>query len=494
MLKPAWIPRFAIVALLVAGSVAIGVSLLKSLWSPSAPLVLSQQYYWSQARLGSAELEVFLSEDSCYSNTRTFLACVNSIQEMALNYDLLLDYDGVFRKFSMRDFSIVANEKSLLTSWEPYAPSLISHRQVNFTKLFSYLDRKYIQPQDRSLRISEGMNAFLSVYKDPHTYFIPIAMYKDNIVSDDSRSQSLGFSLRRLGARWIVQRVRSQSPADVAGLKKGDWLVAIEGQRAQSLSWSQLQKTMQDSEKKIVKLGVLRQGQYVRLNLIRDEVVYASVAASWSKENPTVGVISIRKFADETCSLTKKALEKLESERRLTSLMLDLRDNPGGLLREATCVSGLFLKSNSIVYSVSESTGSSSATDEVVRTEGQPLYDGQLSVLVNASTASAAELLAGALQDHRRAIIVGERTYGKGTFQEGHVWKKNEAVALFETQGFYYLPSGKTPQGVGVLPDVVVENKTGVPVERESDLYMYVLRDKQAPVLASKAEKKGMGL
>ena len=135
------------------------------------------------------------------------------------------------------------------------------------------------------------------------------------------------------------------------------------------------------------------------------------------------------------------------ADQSITGLILDLRDNPGGLLSEASCMAGLFMGENKKIYSIKYFDVSKESED--VYSQKEQVYSGPLLVLVNSVSASASELLAGAVQEYRRAIVVGSITFVKGTFQEIEPWNDSKKIGLFKTQGFYLLPSGESPQFYG---------------------------------------------
>ncbi|MEQ1724277.1 MAG: S41 family peptidase, partial [Pseudobdellovibrio sp.] len=182
-----------------------------------------------------------------------------------------------------------------------------------------------------------------------------------------------------------------------------------------------------------------RELSHVQYNIIHDSKKYA--------------VITLSKFNSGVCAEISLKLDQANKDQ-VSGLILDLRDNPGGQLGEASCIAGLFLGKNKKAYYVEYFDEKKS--NEVVLTSDEKIFDGPMVVLVNSFSASASELLAGGLQDYKRALIVGERTYGKGTFQEPQEWALKSKVSLFKTQGIYLLPSRNSTQLSGVKPDVVL--------------------------------------
>jgi carboxyl-terminal processing protease len=179
-------------------------------------------------------------------------------------------------------------------------------------------------------------------------------------------------------------------------------------------------------------------------------------------------LLTIHKFSKDTCVLARQHVIGL-MEQNIQGMLLDLRDNPGGQVEEAACVANLFLPRGTFLFETRylEITRTS---DRYVA-EKDLLYKGPLAVLINSGSASASEIVAGVLRDQNRAKLVGERSYGKGSFQDGKIWGPNPKIALFETEGLYYFPSGWTPQLVGLQPDVQVNFNLAENV-REEDLFL----------------------
>ena len=184
-------------------------------------------------------------------------------------------------------------------------------------------------------------------------------------------------------------------------------------------------------------------------------------------------LITLSKFNKGTCREVADSLKQAQKQNA-AGVVLDLRDNPGGFLDEAACMAGLFLGKNKKAYYVEYIDDLKS--NEVMLTSEDQAYGGPFAVLVNAASASAAESFAGAMQDYQRAVIVGQRTFGKGTFQEPEEWFLNEKISLFRTQGFYLLPSRNSTQLLGVRPDVEVAGTS--PQKREQNYFFNPIRKK----------------
>ncbi|HEY8271490.1 MAG TPA: S41 family peptidase, partial [Pseudobdellovibrionaceae bacterium] len=269
--------------------------------------------------------------------------------------------------------------------------------------------------------------------------------------------------------------VIENSSSFFAGLHKADVILSVNGQKASPLSPQELSESLHGEEGSMLKLTVLRHGEIKNITIVRTEQTLSTVSAGVLQGIKPVGVLTINKFAIESCIEVKNALKKLK-QQGIQGLLLDLRDNPGGQMEEASCVTSLFVGPNKKIYQVKFLVDEvqDDVQEEASFGSEEQQYEGPMAVLINSGSASAAEIVAGALQDYKRAVLVGERSFGKGSFQEGEAWSKNPHIAIFETKGFYYLPSGRTPQLVGLEPDVKVGLKDSFAL-REVDQFWYPL-------------------
>lgn len=474
--------RFFICSLFV---LAVGVSLfLSRSYSDKSSRVKSTESYWAETGLGPSALEDLLQDSTCVSSERYFLACTNAILSVAGRYDMTISSNGklVEQKHAMSPD--MSSEKQLLLPWKSfYANSYEQAQQISFMSLWKQLEASHIPEEQRSLMVGVGLNGFISVFRDPHTYFMPVAMFKEVISKADSRSTSLGILLGRHQGQYVIRKVIAGSAADTAGLKKGDALLSVNGQKISGLLQTRVNELLKGEVGSVTRLETARNGETKSYKLIRTEITVATVSTRVIDGLRPIGVVTINKFAKNACVKTKEALEMV-NKAGVKGLLLDLRDNPGGQMEEAACIASLFVGPEKNIFEIRYQDLSKPA--EFFSGSEDQIFTRPMAVLINASSASAAEIVAGALRDLNRAVLVGERSFGKGSFQEGEFWGQNKKIALFETKGFYYLPSGRSPQMVGLEPDVKVEFGD-VTVGREADQFMNPLKAPEKALRWAKA-------
>lgn len=434
----------------------------------------SADQYWSETGLDSKDLEALISNESCYSSQKSFLSCVNSISVMAERFGMVLNLDGTFRKIQTSDIKVRATEKKQLEPWTKLFDQPEVSSQVSFVSLWQELNQKYVQGPERSAVIAAGINGFLSIFKDPHTYIMPLAMYEEVVATSDTRQVSAGFIAKKDTEHLVVKKVFDGSPAELSGLKRGDRIVEINGTPVPSLLPSQISDLVRMRSAERLGLKVLRpldknQSKFTAkyFEVIKSEKTYPSVVSKLIEGNSRAGLLTIHKFSKDSCRQAKTQLVSLK-EQNIQGLMLDLRDNPGGQVEEAACILNLFVAEGTFLFET-RYLDLSKNSDRYFADE-EPIYKGSLAVLINSGSASASEIVAGVLKDMNRAKLVGERSFGKGSFQDGRIWASNQKVALFQTEGLYYFPTGWTPQLVGLEPDISVDFNN-LQNQREDELY-----------------------
>lgn len=431
--------------------------------------------YWQETGLKLSELEELLQPQLCASSERYFLSCANAVVSMAQRLGLQVTPAGKMTSLNFKD-EVQDSEKVQLASWKKFyqEKKLASLPvQVPFVQISRDLLARTQGKHHEAFYVGMGFNGFLSVFKDPHTYLTPMKYYQEVTSKPDGKTFSLGIILGREAEGFFLRKVQPRSAAEETGLKRGDRIVKINGKNVEALSLSQVLELLRSEPSQSVEISVLRQQKNLSFRLKRrmnsNEAVFSRLLPGKKK----LGLLSINRFTYETCDIVKKNLEELMAQGA-RGLLVDLRDNPGGLVEEASCTASLFVGQRKMfVLKYLDST----KEEEVFYGEHDKFFDLPVALLINSETASSAELFAGILKDYDRAVIVGERSFGKGSFQEGTAWFKNPSLTLFQTQGLFYLPSGKSPQAVGVEPDVEVLGKT-LTAEREAQMFLYPL---QAP-------------
>jgi len=442
--------KYVIFALLMS---AAGLYLgTRSGLAPEKAKVKSAEEYWAETELSSHALEELLGEDSCQSSERYFLACVNALESSAARFGLHLSQDGHWQA-SMKSEKSPASEKTTLAPWKALLSAKKEIPELPFLNLWRDFVAHHLKTSQISYAVGLGMNGFLSVFRDPHTYLLPADMYAEVVAKANPQSVSIGVVMGRNDTHYFIKKVIENSPSDQAGLKKGDLLLTLAGKEAANLSAQELGDLLRGEAGSVLEMEVLHHQEFKKITIHRREQALPTVSAKLLEGSSSLGVLTVNKFAIGACQQVKHELENLKTQG-MRGLLLDLRDNPGGQMDEATCVAGLFVGPDKKIYDI---RGLHPGADEEssFSSEAQ-VYQGPMAVLVNAGSASAAEIVAGVLRDYQRAVLVGERTFGKGSFQEGEIWAKNGKIAIFETKGFYYLPSGQSPQRTGIEPDVKV--------------------------------------
>ncbi|HTM08842.1 MAG TPA: S41 family peptidase [Verrucomicrobiae bacterium] len=345
-----------------------------------------------------------------------------------------------------------------------------------FTSILSIVKKNYVDDVNSKDLISGAINGMLSSL-DPHSAFLTPDLYKDLQMDTQGRFGGLGIEITvRNGVLTVVSPIED-TPAYKAGVKAGDQIIKIEDEFTKDMSLVDAVKKMRGNRGTKITISIKREGisELLNFNLLRDTIRVQSVRSRVLEEG--YGYIRLAQFQERTDRDLQKALEKLRDEKGgLKGLVLDLRNNPGGLLTQAVRVSDMFLDSGMIVY-----------TDGRLDSQKQKYFahkEGTWSnfpivVIINGGSASASEIVAGALQDHKRAVILGTKSFGKGSVQTILPLDDNSALRL--TTARYFTPKGRSIQATGIVPDIVIENPVVIPETKVEDKNRPILREENLP-------------
>ncbi len=321
-----------------------------------------------------------------------------------------------------------------------------------FARVLSYVENNYVEAVDEQKLVYGAIKGMLGTL-DPHTMFLAPDEYKDMKVDTSGEFGGLGIELAQEDGGIVVISPIDDTPAARAGILPRDKILKIDGEATKAMSTAAAVKKMRGPPGTKVQLTILRDGFTAPrdFTLLRDRVRIVSVEP---KLHPGgVGHVRIKNFQDRTDAYLKKALDELRKKnggKELSGLVLDLRNNPGGLLDQAVRVSDRFLTDGVIV--TTEGRNRTPEVEKAHPADTEAPYP--MIVLVNGGSASASEIVAGALQDHRRAVIMGQKSFGKGSVQT--VIDLEDGSGLKLTIARYLTPSGTSIQGRGIFPDAEV--------------------------------------
>lgn len=339
-----------------------------------------------------------------------------------------------------------------------------------FSDVFERVRADYVEPvKDKDL-VENAINGMLTGL-DPHSSYMNAKSYKEMQVQTSGSFGGLGLEVT--GEQGFVKVISpiDDTPAARAGMKANDLILSINGKTVQGLTLNEAVEKMRGAPASKIQLSIKRPGVDKPFDVtLTREIIKVAVVKS-HLEGGDIGYIRLTSFTEQSDSGIRSAIAELKAKagNKLRGYVLDLRNNPGGLLDQAVDVGQDFIHDGEIVSTRARHPEDSQRWDahDGDITGGLPLV-----VLINAGSASAAEIVAGALQDHRRAILVGERSFGKGSVQTVMPLPGDGAMRL--TTARYYTPSGRSIQGLGITPDVEVHDSRVAPpkigMEHESDL------------------------
>ena len=323
-----------------------------------------------------------------------------------------------------------------------------------FSEVLEKIDKQYVDDVSQKDAMDAAINGVLQSL-DPYSAYMTPESFKNMATETSGEFGGLGIEVgMEAGVVKVISPI-DNSPAYRVGVKAGDYIVKINNIQVQGKSLTEAVELMRGPVGSDIEITVRRRGLKKALTFIikREIIEVASVKSELKEKN--IGYIRLTSFNDNSGSQIKDKIKEFKKNKDIKYYILDLRNNPGGLLSQAIKISDYFLNKGEIVSTKSRK---SSENRKWFAKEGDILDGDTFIVLVNYGSASASEIVAGSLKDHKRAILIGERTYGKGSVQSIIPLRNQGAIRL--TVSKYYLPSGQSISDVGVVPDFIVEESS----------------------------------
>ena len=375
----------------------------------------------------------------------------------------------------------------LVAAWAQEGSRAETYRLLNlFGDVFERVRAEYVEPVNDRDAIENAIQGMLSSL-DPHSAYLNQRSFRDMQTQTRGEFGGLGIEVTQEGGYIKVISPIDETPAARAGVRPGDFITHLNGTSVQGLTLQEAVEQMRGQRGTQIRLTIRRQGSErpIELTLTRD--VIRPQVVRYRLEDGNLGYVRITSFNEQTEAGLRRALQQLKQQAQggLRGLVLDLRNNPGGLLDQAVQITDDFLTQGEIVSTRARRTEDAQRWNAKAGdiTDGLPIV-----VLINGGSASASEIVAGALQDHRRAIVVGVKSFGKGSVQTVMPVPGHGAIRL--TTARYYTPSGRSIQGTGIEPDIEVlatreETRAGQPQrDREADLRRSLRNETQAETRA----------
>jgi len=373
-----------------------------------------------------------------------------------------------------------------------------------FADVFNAIKQGYVEPIDDKKLLTHAISGMLSNL-DPHSAYLDSDSFKDLQVSTQGEFGGLGLEVGMEDGLVKVVSPIEDTPAFKAGVKAGDLILKLDDTLIKGMTLNEAVKRMRGKPKTPITLTILRKGETAPLiiTVVRDKIKVQSVKSKIIE--PGYGYLRVTQFQEESAADVVRHFDKLAKDKDgLKGLVLDLRNDPGGVLHGAIGVSAAFLPAKVVVVSTDGRTEDAKrkyiaspedylrgSRDDFLKAISPLAKTVPLVVLVNGGSASASEIVAGALQDHKRAVIMGTQTFGKGSVQTVLPLSANTAIKL--TTARYYTPNGRSIQAKGIVPDVTVEEtangESHERLLREADLDKHLENDKDQA--AAKEAKEG---
>ncbi|MBN8555355.1 MAG: PDZ domain-containing protein [Deltaproteobacteria bacterium] len=475
--------------------------------------------YWDQTSFKFADLKAKISSTACYKSQATFIGCVAAIDTLfamagisnvLISEDRMKDYGELKKDFGdlkwvtpieredLPPVELVQAYRKMKRDDYQSLNSLYKNSKVNFDEIIKFAEDE-VSPRVKSMAMASGyaFNAYLNATKDPHTRIMPSRQWND-LFNENSNGDLIGVGavIRKINKQFIIFTTLENGPAFRAGLKSGDIILQVGNEDVNKLEINELIKKLRGPEGSEVKILILRGNSVLERTILREKIVQPNVESKIIQRaigEKTIGYIKVRDFIPKVCDKVKEKIDQFmeaKSDQKIPeALILDLRGNLGGLLNEAVCMTGIFVGEG--VIAKTRSLQADIQTAKISQEKQKTLLP--VVTLINGRSASASEIVAGALQDWQRSYLVGDRSYGKGTGQGISGDPNFSGIYRFETIQRFYLPSGRTNQIVGILPDFQAYSAPQATemdklASREEDEYLNPLPFEGAPYVSLRPE------
>ena len=360
-----------------------------------------------------------------------------------------------------------------------------------FAEVLSLIQKNYVEESKSKDLVYGAIRGMLNTL-DPHSAFMSPELYKEMQVDTKGEFGGLGIQIGVKENRLTVIAPIEGTPADRAGIKAGDFILNVNEDSTKEMTLMEAVQKMRGAKGTKVKLTIQREGteEPLMFDLVRETIKIDSVKSKMLESN--IGYVRLSQFQEMTAKDLASALKKLK-DAKMQSIILDLRNNPGGLLNSAVETTELFISPGKVVVSI-KGRDPKKQKDEYLSDNKSPYDNYPMVILVNEGSASASEIVSGALQDWGRAIVVGTATFGKGSVQT--ILQLSDGSGLRLTTAKYYTPKGRSIQNIGITPDIIVKPALikGVAqaptVLREKDLERHLKNEGVEPGTGKETQQK----
>ena len=334
-----------------------------------------------------------------------------------------------------------------------------------FGEVLEKIKQEYVDEIDQADVMDSAINGVLQSL-DPYSAYMSPELFKSMQTESKGEFGGLGIEIgMEAGVVKVISPI-ADTPAEKAGIKAGDYIVRINNDQVQGKTLMEAVKLMRGPIGTSINLTVRRKGikKPLSFNIVRKIIEVKSVEAKVLGEKNNIGYVRLKSFNENSDKQFISSIKDYEKKRKLVGYIIDLRNNPGGLLAQAITITDFFLEDGEIVSTKGRQINE---TRKFFARSGDGITGKPIIVLINNGSASASEIFAGALKDHKRAIILGENSYGKGSVQSIIPLRNGGGIRL--TISKYYLPSGKSISEVGVSPDIIIKEKDEFELNSDSD-------------------------